>query len=260
MVSEFETYSKINFSLAEVSRFDGKNVPNHIALEGNVGAGKSTVAIFFGQKYNLPHIGEYGNYVDFAGGERFPIFPPEDNLSVISSNPLWINLEFRRQTHMIEAIRSERKDLLLVERSPLSLVAFEYAKMKQGLPYEISNLVGNYAMLIDTDQIKEPSGYVFLNTTPDTVGKRIAERGGRSIDFLFNPTTCTQIEDFFVFFKRNYLTTVDYIDIQTDNKGPVTISGEIRLFMVSDSQKVSSRPFNRFCKDILTDRFVFEQI
>lgn len=260
MTTEFEGYSKLNFSLAEVANFDGQQVPNQIAIEGNVGSGKSTVAVLFGQQYGYPHIGEYGNYVDFPGGEKFPIFPPKAELDVVSSNLLWMKLEFRRQKHMVDSMRVSDKKILLVERSPLSLMAFEYAKMKLGFSYEISNLTGNYAMLVQTDHIKEPLGYVFLNVSPATVAKRIAERGGRSIGFLFDPTTCRQIEHFFTFFKQTYLKQTPYVDIQTDDKKPEIVAQEIRTFLDSSQDAINAQPFNRFCLDVLTEKIIFEQI
>ena len=246
--------------MKEIVTFDSKSIPNHVAIEGNVGAGKSTVASLFSYMYGYPHIGEYGNYVDFPGGERFPIFPPQDNLSVVTSNPLWINLEFRRQKHMLDTTKYNKKNILLVERSPLSLVAFEYAKMKQGLPYETTNLLGNYAMFLATGQIKEPLGYVFLNTSPETVEKRIIERGGRSINFLFLPQTCIQIEHFFEFFKRNYLTGDRYQDIQTDKLSPEVIATQIKLFIECGESDNQIHPFANFCRDILSESITFEKI
>jgi len=260
MTTEFGTYSKKEFSLAEISRFNGREIPNQVAIEGNVGAGKSTVASVFGQTFKFPHIGEYGNYVNFADGEKFPTFPPREELSVIDSNPLWLKLEFRRQTHMIEAVKENPKDLLLVERSPLSLVAFEYAKMRQGLPYEVTNLIGNYAMFLETGQVKEPYGYVFLNTTPSTVEKRIIERGGRSIDFLFSSRTCIQIEHFFDFFKQGYLSQQNYIDIQTDNISPKDIARRIKLFIDTFKNSGCLHSFKNFCEDTLSGLTIFEQI
>ncbi len=260
MTTEFDTYCKLNFSQSEVVGFNGRSVPNQIAIEGNVGAGKSTVAILFGQQYGYPHIGEYGNYVNFSSNEKFPIFPPEKELDIISSNPLWLNLEFRRQRHMIDSIKESNKRMLLVERSPFSLIAFEYAKMKQGLPYEISNLAGNYAMLIQTNHIKEPLGYVFLNASTTTIANRIAERGGRSIDFLFDPLTCRHIDQFFTFIKQNYFAQTPYIDIQTDNKRPDVITREIKSFWESIHNVTNNQPINKFCIDVLTEKVIFEQI
>lgn len=235
------------------------SVPNHVALEGNVGAGKSTVAKIFCETYGYPHLGEYGNYVNFAGGERFPVFPPNDTISVMSSNPLWIKLEYRRRSHLVDSANEYEKSSFLIERSPLSLVAFEYAKMKQGFPYEVTNLLGNYAMLLDSQRLSEPSGYVFLNTSPEIVEKRIIERGGRAINFLFTVETCSQIESFYEFFKLRYLRQNEFEDIQTDNLNPTEIAAIVNRFVQTfDHEQLSA--FKRFCHDILIGEVDFEQI
>lgn len=236
------------------------SIPHHVALEGNVGAGKSTVAKIFCETYGYPHIGEYGNYVNFAAGERFPIFPPSDAMSVMSSNSLWIKLEYRRKSHLVDSSNEYEKKSFLIERSPLSLVAFEYAKMKQGLSYEVTNLLGNYAMLLDAGRISEPSGYIFLNTSPEVVEKRIRERGGRSIDFLFTAETCSQIESFYKFFKVKYLNRSEFKDIQTDNLNPTEIATKVNDFMIATNHEVKLVAFNNFCRDVLIGKVDFEQI
>lgn len=250
MASEFSMYTNGEYSIGEVSNLSRNTVPNHVAIEGNVGSGKSTVAEIFAKTYKYPHIGEYGNYVNFAEGEKFPIFPPENEIAVIASNPLWMKLEFRRNRHMIDTQRNSPKRTLLAERSPLSLVSFEYAKMRQGFNFELSNLLGNYAMFLDNGMLKEPDGYVFLNTDPKTVQERIIQRGGRAIGFLFNPDTCVQIEHFFKFFKANYLSENQFIDIQTDDITPVEISTKIKQFM-DTQQPRQDQPFRKFCNDVL---------
>lgn len=236
------------------------SVPHHVALEGNVGAGKSTVAKIFCESYGYPHIGEYGNYVNFAGGERFPIFPPSDAISVMSSNPLWIKLEYRRKSHLVDSANEYEKKSFLIERSPLSLIAFEYAKMKQGFPYEVTNLLGNYAMLLDSGRITEPSGYIFLNTSTEVEKKRIRERGGRAIDFLFTAKTCFQIESFYAFFKARYLKKYEFEDIQTDNLNPTEITTKVNDFMKANDHEVKLVVFNNFCRDILIGKIDFEKI
>jgi deoxyadenosine/deoxycytidine kinase len=235
-------------------------VPYHIALEGNVGAGKSTIAKIFSETYGHPHLGEYGNYVNFVNGEKFPTFPPNDAISVMSTNPLWIKLEYRRKSHLVDSGKEYEKNLFLIERSPLSLVAFEYAKMKQGLPYEVTNLLGNYAMLLDAGRITEPSGYIFLNTTAEVVEKRIRERGGRAIDFLFTAETCSQIESFYEFFKAKYLNKSEFKDIQTDNLNPADIATIVNDFMRASNHEAKLVAFSNFCRDILTGKVEFEQI
>lgn len=236
------------------------SVPHYVALEGNVGAGKSTVARIFCEAYGYPHIGEYGNYVNFAGGESFPIFPPSDAISVMSSNPLWIKLEYRRKSHLVDSANEYDKKSFLIERSPLSLAAFEYAKMKQGLPYEVTNLLGNYAMLLDAGRIAEPSGYIFLNTFPEVVEKRIKERGGRAIDFLFTAETCSQIESLYEFFKAKYLNKSEFEDIQTDNLNPTEIANKVNGFMKTSNHKIKLVAFSNFCRDILIGKVNFEKI
>lgn len=235
-------------------------IPSYVALEGNVGAGKSTVAKMFSETYNYPHIGEYGNYVNFSAGEQFPTFPPNEIIDIINSNPLWIKLEYRRSAHLFDSGKVKKDTPLLIERSPLSLVAFEYAKMKQNLPFETSNLLGSYAMLLDIGMITEPSAYIFLNTSPEVVKQRIIKRGGRSIDFLFTTETCSQIENFYDFFKKYYLQKKQYKNIQTDKLDSTEIAKKVGTFIQNINNSETVTAFNIFCHDMLIGKINFENI
>lgn len=237
------------------------SVSHHVALEGNVGAGKSTVAKIFCETYGYPHIGEYVDYVNFSNGESFPQFPPANEMSVINSNPLWMKIEYRRRAHLFDSkIESGNAKIFLVERSPLSLVAFEYAKMKQLLPYEITNLLGNYSMMLDIGILKEPSGYVFLQIPEKLVEKRIIQRGGKTLDFLFRPVTCKQIDSFYSFFKARYLRRGTFIDIQSDINTPDEIALQVNQFISTFTTITDGFPFNDFCHDLLSGAINFEEI
>ena len=260
-MSEFEKYAHGGYSSQELSLLEkNNNVPDYVVLEGNVGSGKSTAAILFGQAYGYSHLGEYGNYINFRGCEQFPDFPPKDTLSIISTNPLWLKIEFRRRKHLIDSAIEINKNPLLVERSPLSLVAFEYAKMKQKIPHEVTNLLGNYSMFSDVELFKEPVKYVFLNTIPETVRKRIIERGGRSIGFLYDSNTCLQIEHFFDFFKKGYLTSDQFLDIQTDSSLPEQIIKKIKILLDEPVLQTENTSFRKFCNDILCEKIELESI
>lgn len=206
-------------------------IPNYIVIEGNIGAGKTTTTNLVASQTGLTHVGEYGNYVNFAGGESFPKFPPQNLDEVIRTNTLWIQLEFRRRAHQLSA-REKSGIMQIVERSPLSLVAFEYAKMKQGIPSEIDHLLGLYSKMYDTGILKEPNGYVFIQVSPGVVQERIKIKGSNpALEFLCSNKTILAINEFMNGFFAKYINPENFIVLDSDTTNQEGLATSIVNFI-----------------------------
>lgn len=228
-----------------------REIPKHIAIEGTAGSGKSTLLDSLRNIEGYNTVGEYGTLLDYSNGERFPNFPPENSADVIKSNALWAILEMRRKKELVNAGQNTKR-LVVTDRSPISLFAFEYAKKVQGLPFEFTNLAKFYLRLESVNLFKEPSGYIFLLPQPKIILDRIEARGGRAMPFLRETSTIESIHEFMLKFSNTYLDPKQYIII--DNS---SISLALTTKKVADYMKTNlhteSKPFCSLLKHLLTN-------
>ncbi|OGM07124.1 hypothetical protein A2130_00620 [Candidatus Woesebacteria bacterium GWC2_33_12] len=234
-------------------------LPNYVAIEGNSGAGKTSTSLLVHKETQLPHIGEYGNYIDFEKNESFPQFPPNNVQDIIQSNTLWSKIEFRRRVHQLNLQDKFPNSLQIVERSSISLFAFEYAKMKLGLPYEFTHLSGLYSMLYETTILKEPCGYVFLRVSPETVRARInIENANKSLKFLCNRKSVLAINEFISFFLNTYIDNESFIILDSVKFNQVGLSKQIIEFIDKlKSRNRQSNGISRFNHDVLAGKIIF---
>lgn len=208
------------------------SIPDYIVIEGNTGAGKTTITNLVVSQTGFAHIGEYGNYVNFAAGETFPKFPPQNPNEVISSNTLWTQLEFRRRAHQLSAGERQPGAMQIVERSPLTLIAFEYAKMKQSIPSEIDHLLGVYYKLYGTGILKEPNGYVFIQVSPPVVQERIKLKGHNPrLEFLCCSATILAVNEFMIGFFVKYINPKNFIILNSDTTTQESMANSIINFI-----------------------------
>lgn len=223
-------------SLPEVA-----TIPDYIVIEGNTGAGKTTTTNLVASQTGLAHIGEYGNYVNFEGGETFPKFSPQNPSEVIRSNTLWTQLEFRRRAHQLSAGERQPGVMQIVERSPLTLIAFEYAKMKQGIPAEIDHLLGLYDKLYGIGILKEPSGYVFIQVSPNVVQERIKLKGNNpTLEFLCSNGTISAVNEFMNGFFAKYINPENFIILNFDTTTQEGLANSIINFIGSLKGKLQT--------------------
>jgi thymidylate kinase len=234
-----------------------EKLPSYVVVEGNAGSGKSTVLKVLQDNFNFSTVGEYGDFVDFKKGENFPVFPPQSNFDVIQSNHLWLKLELKRRSDMI--FKSFRGLPILMDRSPLSLFAFEYAKMNQGFPSEFANLAGRYCKLIDLGISSEPVGFVILNTDPAIIQQRIVSRGGRAIPFLFNRQTIQDISKFLEYFAEQYVHPHNYLIIDNKEHTPEETAKIISSFNNGLVNR-GENSIRQFLQSILIGDFDFSEI
>lgn len=220
-------FPDIPISLPEVA-----HIPDYVVIEGNSGAGKTTTVNIVAEETNFPHIGEYGNYINFSAGESFPLFPPQSSSDVIQTNTLWAQLEFRRRSHQLSSNAKTPNIMQLVERSPISLVAFEYAKRQQGIPSEIDHLLGLYSKLYEVGILKEPNGYVFIKVSPEFVKERIKLKGNNpTLEFLCSDKTISSINEFMDKFFTKYIYPDNFIILDSDRTSQTEMANKIAAFI-----------------------------
>jgi deoxyadenosine/deoxycytidine kinase len=221
-----------------------------VGIEGNSGVGKTTLRMSLGEQSGIQTIPEYYNVLDELS---LPVFPPENQMAVMDTHSLWITLEQRR-----ERMRRSSDQIAIFDRSPLTLFAFEYAKKLQGLPYEVVNLAGNYAMFLDVGAIKEPQAYVFVDAPTEVILQRLNSRSRSPMSFLANAETITAINDLLWYFASNYLNQDRYICIDSNGtdlaENKARVLEFIRMLEITDE-----RPFRQFLNDIIFSNSIFNK-
>ena len=219
-------------SEVQMSLFDRVVLPGYVVLEGNSGSGKTTVANDLGKRLDFVHIGEYGNYLDFKNGEKFPNFPPKNIDDVLTSNSIWPQIEIRRRSHQIEFAEKYPNSVQIVERSLLSLLAFEYAKKEQGVVFDIQNLIDIYSELYQKGILIEPSAYVFLKASPEIIRERIKDkRDSLSLRFLSSSKSVITINGFIQEFLEKYVAQENYLIIDSGEVKPEDIVEKVVAFI-----------------------------
>lgn len=203
-------------SEVQVSLFNRVSISGYVVLEGNSGSGKTTLANNLEKRPGFVHIGEYGNYLDFKNGENFPNFPPKNINDVLNSNSLWPQIEIRRRSHQIEFAEKYPNSVQIVERSLLSLLAFEYAKKEQGVVFDIQNLTDIYSELYKKGILVEPSAYVFLKASPEIIRERVKDKkDSSSLRFLSSSKSVIVINEFIQEFLEKYVPKENYLIIDS---------------------------------------------
>lgn len=212
-------------------------IPPYIVVEGNVAVGKTTLT----ERINTVLAGsaiikEYADQANWDAGETFPAFPPKSREEVLSSNVFWIDLENRRIEKQIHA-NEAGKTMQIVDRSPLSLMAFEYAKWCQGILADISDIASRYIRLCDEGIYKEPAGYIHLTASVDTIHERIGNSSGLTLPFLYKKQTIDQIDRFITYFLKNCLQPEQYLVINNDNPNLVSLETICSFMEVAVAEK-----------------------
>lgn len=157
------------------SRDPHRHDPLVIAVEGLCYAGKTTLARSLARMSGAVLIGEYA---DIAAP---PPFPPRSLDDVAATLEYFLLLE----RHRAQAARSADVPIVVLDRSPLTLIAHECGMAALGVPSDPSGAAEIYSTAAEAGDILTPDGYLYL-AVPDDVTADRQERRGAVASHLMN--------------------------------------------------------------------------
>lgn len=146
---------------------DSTRRPLVIAVEGPSFAGKTTLASAIAPPLGAVVVPEYS---DMAA---LPPFPPQDLSDVAAALDHFLRLEVERSRLAVDA----RTPVAVTDRSPLTLIAYEFAIAALGVPANPQLAVRLYSEAADEGRILHPDGYLYLRITDEVTTARTAARG-----------------------------------------------------------------------------------
>jgi hypothetical protein len=150
--------------------------PLVIAVEGLCYAGKTTLARSLARLTGAVLIGEYA---DIAAP---PPFPPRSLDDVAAALEYFLLLE----RHRAHAARSAGVPIVVLDRSPLTLIAHECGMAAVGVPSNPSGAAEIYGAAAEAGDILTPDGYLYL-AVPDDITAARQERRGAVAAHLMDP-------------------------------------------------------------------------
>lgn len=147
--------------------FAGQDAPLTVAMEGLCYAGKTTLARALAPLTGGTVIAEYGELA------APPPFPPRNEDDVIAALRHFLRLERARAA----AARAAGTAVVLLDRSPLTLIAHEHGIGRLGVPCDPLGAAEMYAAAAETGEILTPCAYLYLHVPEDVAAARQARRG-----------------------------------------------------------------------------------
>ena len=141
--------------------------PLVIAVEGLCYAGKTTLARALAPAAGAIVIGEY------AGMASLPPFPPRHLGDIATALDRFLHLEQLRA----RTARAAGAPVVLLDRSPLTLIAHECGMAALGVPCDPAGAAEMYSTAAEAGQILTPDGYLYLAVPDDVTAVRQAQRG-----------------------------------------------------------------------------------
>jgi hypothetical protein len=144
--------------------------PLAVAIEGLCYAGKTTLARELAPLAGGAVISEYTDMADMSGT---PPLPPRNLGDVTAALDRFLDAEHRRA----DAARACGAPVVLLDRSPLTLIAHEHGMKALGVPADPEGAARLYTAAAQAGDILTPGAYLYL-AVPDTVTTtRRAQRG-----------------------------------------------------------------------------------
>lgn len=163
--------------------------PVIVALEGLCYSGKSTLIRHLAARLDAIVAPEY---TDLA---PLPPWPPADHTQVDSALRQLLDLEQlrTRQVHRRIATRTHPPHVVLLDRSPLTLIAHEFGMQALGIPADPDSAATLFAGAASAGQILTPTAYLYL-AVPElvTAARRVAR--GPVAAHLVDPAVRTRID------------------------------------------------------------------
>jgi thymidylate kinase len=181
-----------------------------VAIEGNTGTGKTTV---YDALRDIGYFGikEYSFYVMENPEARFPPFPPISLESVVTSHDTWQKIEELKN----KDLQASQATSTVMDRSFLSIFAFEYAKKMEGYLYDFKMLTEIYRKLLEENRLTIPDSVVHLTANPEMI---TLNRNGQVNPFLYKEETISHIDEFISKYAK-MIYGDSYITIRNDFSG-----------------------------------------
>jgi len=179
-----------------------------------------------------------------------PLFPPPDQPTVIKSNNIWIDADLRREKCRNAAVRCRYQ---ILDTTPISVICYELAKIRQGLPAGVLDLAARYKSLIGSGRLSEPDKWVFLWASPQTISARLEEKGGTR-PFLMSTRTMEYLDRFRRLFREEYCGSAA-LDIDTEVTPPSDSAARVAAFLTA-RRRPSRKPLAKFLQDLLSASFL----
>jgi thymidylate kinase len=141
--------------------------PLVIAIEGLCYAGKTTLAHALAPLAGAVVIGEYTSLADL------PPFPPRTLHDVAQALQQFLDVE----QHRAHTARTAGTAVVLLDRSPLTLIAHEYGMAALGVPCDPAGAAALYSMAAEAGDILTPDGYLYLTVPEHVTAERQQFRG-----------------------------------------------------------------------------------
>lgn len=201
-----------------------------VAIEGSTCAGKSTAVIAVAQRLMAGVVPEHTDIekVMRITDRGMPYFPPKCKDEAIIAITRMVELEMLR-----ERLRNSfEQDIVLMDTSPVTVLAFEYAKMQLGFPAALRELAASYRRLLTSGDLKEPKAWAILEPPLEVILSRLGNRPANRVHpFLANPNALTIMRRFRADFWRNHIKSVPCILLDTFQLSQKTIEDTLSEFI-----------------------------
>lgn len=164
-----------------------------ISLEGSCYSGKSTLAKALSKQFCGQFIPEY-SYFD-PSFQRRKKFPPHSIDDSLDSFKYFLNLDLNRTY----SISTNQDKLFFLDRSIVSVIAFEYAKLKVGIPNifnQVNDLIKHHL-----ERATLPSEWIYLRFDSLNTLKLRVQSHDIGLRFMVEKNTVQNLQTFYkVFF------------------------------------------------------------
>ncbi|MEV4416193.1 hypothetical protein [Catellatospora sp. NPDC049609] len=141
--------------------------PLVVAVEGLSYAGKTTLVHALAQPVGGVAVAEY------AEMGPLPPFPPRDHHAVIAALAHFLRAECDRTA----AGRRAGHPVVLLDRSPLTLITYEFGVATLGVPAAPSYAAELYSQAAELGEVFTPDAYIYLRVSDEVTARRAAVRG-----------------------------------------------------------------------------------
>ena len=160
------------------------------AIEGVSGVGKTTL---LNNLKKIPEISGIDEYTTYAGGHNN--FPKESGAS--ESIEAFIKWETQRS---LVAKRFTNQNIVIMDRSPLSIIVFDYALNQDSTAF--IRVAKAFQRAWEEGEILMPRGFIFIKAHPQTIVERLNNNNFKMKAFI-DRKNIEMIQEFYAFYFKN---------------------------------------------------------